>query len=147
MIAFVWAGATAFLPAVELLEGPFRAEVAWLVAERALFIFSITLPFDIRDMERDRHSSIWTIPLAIGVEQTRRLAYVTLLAFAVCVGLHYGVASAFPTVPLWASAAVTLGFLTRAGRAEHDEMYYVGWLDGMIVLQWALVVGWALIPG
>lgn len=148
LIAFVWAGATAFLPAAAALEDPFRADVAWLVGERALFIFAITLPFDIRDMDRDRHSAIWTIPLAIGVERTRRLSYLVVAAFAVCVALHYGVGWSTPTLPLWASAAVAAGLLTRAGREDHDEMYYVGWLDGMISLQWAFVAIWATcLPG
>ena len=143
LITIVWSGATAFLPAVELFDDPFRPDVAWLIAERALFIFAITLPFDIRDMERDRQSSIWTIPLAIGVDRTRQLALVTMAAFAGCVALHYGLEVSAPTVPLLASAAVTTALLWRAGREKHGEMYYVGWLDGMMIVQWALVAGWA----
>ncbi|MFB6352267.1 MAG: UbiA family prenyltransferase [Bradymonadaceae bacterium] len=148
LISFVWAGATALLPAVEVLDDPLTPEVAWLIAERALFIFAITLPFDIRDMDRDRHSAIWTIPLAVGPDRTRRLAYLAVAAFGVCVGLHYGLDWQSPALPLWGSATVTTALLSRAGRENHDEMYYVGWLDGMIPLQWAFVAGWATcLPG
>lgn len=138
LIAFVWTGATAFLPAVELYDDPFRPAVAALCLERALFVFAITLPFDIRDMARDRAAGIWTIPLMIGRSRTRTLALTLLGTFALCVVLHYGVALASPTLPLVSSAALTGWLLWRADR-QHAELYYVGKLDGMMALQAALV--------
>lgn len=138
LIAFVWTGATAFLPAVEIYDDPFRPEVAALCLERALFIFAITLPFDIRDMTRDRAAEIWTIPLVFGRARTRLLALVILGAFILSVVLHYGVSPTSPTLPLAVSAAITGWLLWRADR-PHDELYYVGKLDGMMALQSALV--------
>ncbi len=138
LIAFVWTGATAFLPAVEIYDDPFRPAVAALCLERALFVFAITLPFDIRDMTRDRTADIWTIPLMIGRSRTRTLALAALGVFALCVVLHYGVSLTSSTLPLAISAAVTGWLLWRADR-QHDELYYVGKLDGMMALQAALV--------
>jgi 4-hydroxybenzoate polyprenyltransferase len=142
LIMFVWAGATGFLPAVEVFDDPFRPAVAAVVAERAVFIFAITLPFDIRDMARDRASEIQTIPLAIGVERTRRLSIACIGLFAAGCALHYGVGLASHGPPLLASAAITAWLLRRAA-PDLGELYYVGKLDGMIALQWLLVAGWA----
>ena len=146
VISIVWAGATAFLPAVEVFDNPFRLEVAALVAERGIFVFAIALPFDIRDMERDRASEIWTIPLALGVDRTRQMAYGATGLFALVCLLHYGVSIEGYAVPLLVSSAVTLALLAGARRGR-SEYYYLGHLDGMMALQWALVAGWAYLWG
>lgn len=141
VITFVWAGATAFLPAVQQLDDPLTPTVFTTVLERALFIFALTLPFDLRDMERDRASEIRTIPLVLGADRTRHLALGLMVLFALLAVLHRGMGFQSPGLPLVISAAVTLALLTRA-TPDRSELYYVGALDGMITLQWLLVAGW-----
>ncbi len=143
-ITAVWTGATALLPAVDLFDDPFRPEVALLCLERALFVFAITLPFDIRDVARDRAAGIRTIPHMIGVTGTRRLSLVVLAGFAVCILWHYGTAPEGFAAPLLVSAAITAGLLA-GGEETSREMYYVGHLDGMMALQGALVALWTLL--
>ena len=137
LIAVVWAGATGWLPAIETLEDPWNARVAQMVGARALFIVGITLPFDIRDMDRDARSGIATIPLWLGVDWTRRIAVGCIVAF--------GFVSASQT-PLVVSAVVTAGVVFAADRGR-GELYYVAGLDGMMALQWVLVAGWPLFTG
>lgn len=141
VITVVWAGATALLPALQTGRPLGSPTVVGTIAERALFIFALTLPFDIRDMERDRASDIRTIPLAIGPSRTKRLALACTVLFAALVLVHRELAVASAAPPLLVSAALTFGLLTRASR-DRPELYYVGLLDGMIPLQWALVAGW-----
>jgi 4-hydroxybenzoate polyprenyltransferase len=132
LIAVVWAGATGLLPAIETLENPWGGEVAWMVGARVLFIAGITLPFDIRDMERDARSGIATIPIWLGVEWTRRLALLCIAGFGL-LSMHQPA--------LVASAVVTALVVLRADEGR-GELYYVAGLDGMMLLQWALVAGW-----
>lgn len=141
LIVVVWAGATAFLPALEALETPFQPAVGGLVAERALFIFAITLPFDVRDLERDRAGDVRTIPMLIGVEWTRRLALASMALFAGLAAILHGPSVEGAAIPLVASAAVTACFLGQSYR-NRDEMFYVGILDGMIALQWGVCLAW-----
>jgi len=141
VITAVWAGATALLPALQTDLSPESPAVLLTVAERAVFIFALTLPFDIRDMERDRASEIWTIPLAIGPKATRYLALACIVLFAAIVLAHRQLAAGSTSIPLLVSAAVTCLLLTRASR-DRSELYFVGALDGMILLQWALVASW-----
>lgn len=137
LIAVVWAGATGWLPAIETLEDPWNARVAQMVGARALFIAGITLPFDIRDMDRDARSGIATIPLWLGVDWTRRIAVGCIVAFGLVNATH---------TPLVVSAVVTSGVVLAADRGR-GELYYVAGLDGMMALQWALVAGWPLFTG
>lgn len=141
LIVVVWAGATAVLPALESLETPFRPDVAGIVAERALFIFAITLPFDVRDLERDRAGDVRTIPMTIGVEWTRRLALASVATFAGLAVVLHGPSADGAAIPLVTSAAVTACFLGQSYR-KRDEMFYVGILDGMIALQWGVCIVW-----
>lgn len=146
VITLVWAGATAFLPALQVSGELVSTTVVFTVVERAIFIFALTLPFDIRDMERDRASDIRTIPLAIGPDRTRTLALVCIGAFALIAVGHRGFGPGSAAIPLVASAAVTAVLLWVA-TTERTELYYVGALDGMIALQWIFVVGWTALVG
>lgn len=138
LISFVWAGATAFLPAARALESPWNQQVGWVVLERAIFIFAITLPFDIRDMKRDRASDIKTVPLLIGVGPTRWLAVALMGIFAALALWNYGWGWEGPGPALLVSAVLTAGILTQAG-PQRGEFYHVGLLDGMMAVQWLLV--------
>lgn len=139
LIAVVWAVATGLLPAIETLEAPWSSGVVegvvQMVGARALFIAGITLPFDIRDMERDARSGIATVPLWLGVDWTRRIAVGCIVAFGLLNASH---------TPLVVSAVVTAGVVLAADRGR-GELYYVAGLDGMMALQWALVAGWPLL--
>jgi len=142
LIAAVWAGATALLPALQIGASITDSVVVLTVAERGLFIFALTLPFDIRDMERDRASEIRTIPLMIGAQRTRTLALVCTAGFALLAVAHRGLTVDSAALPCAVSAGVTFTLLW-AESSDRPELYYVGALDGMIALQWALVAGWS----
>ncbi|MEO1714584.1 MAG: hypothetical protein AAFU60_14730, partial [Bacteroidota bacterium] len=64
LVAGVWSWLTVIVPAWELGLG---ANIpAWvLFFERSLFVFSITIPFDIRDLQVDQHTQVQTIPARI----------------------------------------------------------------------------------
>jgi 4-hydroxybenzoate polyprenyltransferase len=144
LIAIVWAGATALLPAIVSLGEVAPWEIAVVTIERALYVFALTIPFDIRDLERDRAADIQTLPMYLGVESARRLAVGTMVLFALVSGWHYGWSWESWTPPIVVSALIT-GVALVAERREYGELYYVGVLDGMMLLQWACVAVWSMI--
>ncbi len=77
IIAFVWAAVAAFLP-WQNLENLLQVEVFWLFIQYFLFVVSITLPFELRDLHYDK-LALGTIPQKIGVYKTKLLGVVSLM--------------------------------------------------------------------
>ncbi len=68
LIAGVWSYVTVILPVLETgghLEGT-SFHLIGVFLERSLFIFIITLPFDLRDWKLDAHHAVKTIPTVLG---------------------------------------------------------------------------------
>ena len=102
----------------------------WMLLEKFLFIFAITIPFDIRDLRVDRHTQVRTLPALLGIRRSRWLA----LALLVLSTLVYLGGS-----PVWSGGLLLANGLTatliwRAGR-ETEDAYFTGFLDGTMVLQ------------
>ncbi|MFT5164965.1 MAG: 4-hydroxybenzoate polyprenyltransferase [Saprospiraceae bacterium] len=135
LIAFVWAWVTVVLPAVAS-GSVWSWSLLLMFLERALFVFAITLPFDIRDLKVDGHTEVSTIPAVIGVDKTRSLAlgllglglvlifingYLGFYAFDVLVGLMI--------------SFISTGFLIRLSSVERHDYFYSGLMDGTMVFQ------------
>ena len=108
----MWSYVTVFLPAMELgLALDLRLFMIFI--ERSLFIFAITLPFDIRDMEIEKANGVKTIPAMIGAQNSIYLGMGILLIW---VGVNFflyepylafllGVVGFFTTMPFPLSLA------------------------------------------
>lgn len=139
LIAGVWAWVTVVLPALSLdLE---RNIPLWIMfGERLCFVFAITLPFDIRDLQVDAHARVRTLPALLGPAATRRLAAVALLLMLCLSFLNYRL-EAYSTgvfLALLLSAALAWPLIYFSGRMKHDY-YFSGLLDGLMVVQFAAV--------
>lgn len=140
LIAFVWAWLTVFLPAKEI-HLDFNLAVYFMCAERFFFIFAITLPFDIRDLKIDLHTQVKTIPSRIGIRATQRLSAVLLLGTIAFAGLNWRLNAYDNAVLFLLSLSVLISFLLIyfSPKAKNDY-YFSGLLDGMMILQFALVL-------
>lgn len=129
-VALVWATVTVSLPLVgstSLLSTTHLA--VWF--ERFVFIFIITLPFDLRDVPFDRRDGLRTLAAELGPRPTVRLA---LLG---CVLLLVVPPVVFPELFSWSEQAFYLlvaPFLWRAD-VERNDSFYVGWIDGLMLLR------------
>lgn len=141
LIALVWASVTVVLPALAAGFDIFGADTVLAFVERTIFIFAITLPFDVRDLERDRQTGIRTLPMSLGAARTRWLAVGLMVVFVAIVVAHYGLAVDGAAVPLVVSGLLTAVALWFADEVR-GAMYYVGGLDGMMLVQGLLVVGY-----
>ena len=133
VIATVWAAVTVVLPALNAGQSVLSADVLMLIAERFVYIFAITLPFDVRDVRRDQSSGITTIPMVLGVKRTRTLSLVSMAAFAGICLVHYGLAPGASGLAMVGFAVLT-AFLLGWSSPERKELYYVGLLDGTMFL-------------
>ncbi len=140
LIAIVWAWVTVRLPFVEAGQATFTLAQAMMVLERALFIFAITLPFDIRDLVVDQYSKVKTIPSMLGIKRSLYLAYASLgLACLLSLGqVHYTMAYHWGLIISYISTA----FLIRFSQAEQHDYYYTGLVDGTMIFQllWILLM-------
>ena len=139
LIALVWAWVTVMLPALEL--NLFYEKNIWLMAmERVLFVFSITLPFDIRDLKVDAHSDVKTIPTVIGIKRTKQLAALILfVTFLISIFLFWeNFYSENVLLGLTLSYLSTLYFIFKSDKIKHDY-FFTGVIDGTMILQFLLI--------
>ncbi len=133
LIAYVWAAIGSWLPAL-MLQLPFADAVQLFIAQM-LFITAITLPFDIRDYWRDEQRELLTIPVLIGIRQTRWLSIALVVLHTVLMELWFTVTVA-ATVLL---CAITVLLLYKA-HYKRPYWYYTGLVDGLILLQCLLLL-------
>jgi 4-hydroxybenzoate polyprenyltransferase len=140
MIAIAWSWITVWLPASELhLSGQLPV---WIMAfERALFIFAITIPFDIRDLEVDAFNKVKTLPAVLGIRNARWLAQAALLLSLSLVALNTFTSAYSLYTGFALSVSIFLaGLLVYfSGRIKHDY-YYTGLVDGSMFFQAAGVI-------
>lgn len=135
VVAVVWTGATAVLPVLDTVEWPWPGTAWGLMVERFFFILALTLPFDVRDLDQDRNSGLATVPMWLGVRGTRMLALGALgVSGLAAVGFRSPVGALAVVGALLPTAWLIAGVTERRG-----ELYYVGALDGMMLLQWGLL--------
>jgi hypothetical protein len=110
LISLVWSTSTILLPIVQSAKIFDTIDVITMLTERFLFVFAITIPFDIRDMEVDRTDRLMTIPLLIGEKKSLLISYFLLLLFFLISLFHYQ-NSEFIILALGISAASTFIFI------------------------------------
>ncbi|MEM6698020.1 MAG: UbiA family prenyltransferase [Bacteroidota bacterium] len=139
LVAIVWAWVGVILPALQMGRG-LDADIWWMVAERAFFIFAITLPFDIRDLKIDEHASVQTIPAKIGVARSKILAFSMLAAMLVCVRQNLSLGT-YTNMNGWALliSAISTGVLIFFSDRKMHDYYFTALLDGTITFQFILI--------
>ena len=139
IIAIVWAGMTAILPAVELL-GWHQVETphTWMLAtERAIFILAITIPFDIRDLVNDAKKDVQTLPSVLTWQWAVVLSVFLIGAFICLLTLRLGLDGRFMGYAVSSIiAAVGLAFATP----NRSDMYCSFWIEGTMLLQFFAVL-------
>ena len=140
LVAGSFAWVSVILPAVA--SGVVGQWFVWIMAaERALFIFALTLPFDIRDLHIDAPAAVKTLPQVLGMWGAVRLGYALLcLVGVLAFGLFWVDFYAATTLAaLLISYAITAYFIGLSPRRQHDY-FFTGLLDGLMLLQATLVM-------
>lgn len=135
LIAIVWSYVTVLLPFLEY-EITIGIRELGILLERILFIFVITLPFDLRDWEIDKKNQVRTIPATIGVKNTLRLAAFMLIIWALLIFQLY----TFPIALGLLVSGISTGILVYYSPKQEHDYYFTALMDGTMILQYGLVV-------
>ncbi len=133
LIALAWTFLTGSIPLIEHhipLSG-----LLILGIERIFFFIAITLPFDVRDMEIDKRQKVLTLPHLLGRPGSFYLSEVLVIAayiidlIATC---YFDLNGHLSLGLTYLTGAVLLWHVHRSN--EVNELYYAGWIDGLIML-------------
>lgn len=134
MVAGVWAWITVVLPATAYSISHSYGIVLTFI-ERFLFVFAITIPFDIRDLAVDGQGQVRTIPARLGIKKSKILSGICLLTAAGCAVLCWQLF--YYSIPILIASLITylISFgLIHATEPNRDDYFFTGWLDGTMIL-------------
>jgi hypothetical protein len=132
LISLCWVGATVLLPISSV-----QSEHVWLfAAAQFLFIFGITIPFDIRDLKTDSHGK-FTLAQFTGI---RIAKMISILLLATAIGLYFLMPISILKIAALSFPLLVAAPLCLKAHPLKPELYYTGLLDGIMILQGILVL-------
>jgi 4-hydroxybenzoate polyprenyltransferase len=135
MIAFVWSAVTVLLPVIQSETTYDWMHISLMILERCFFIFAITIPFDIRDLEADTRAGLKTLPVIYGHKKAIFLANAATFVFMGLSSAHYLAYDMPMQIPACLlSGLVTLACLNNK-KLQASDIYHYGVLDGCISIQ------------
>lgn len=139
IFALTWSAMTILLPLAYMEYRTTTTHVVLMMLERFLFIFAITLAFDVRDMLEDYKSGIRTIPIIYGKQKAQLYSIVALSAATVIGFLHYIQRQDYSIAIAVIVSLLTTLICMNFKRIKRSSVYYHGILDGTILLQGILL--------
>jgi len=139
LISLVWTAATIFIVILNDSKSFNTRHLLLLSIERFLFIFAITIPFDIRDTADDIRAGIRTIPIIYGPERAMQISNIAMIsALIIAIGHYLTTNMMFIALAFFVSVASTL-FFTNSKQLKLLPFYYHVILDSCIVLHGILI--------
>jgi 4-hydroxybenzoate polyprenyltransferase len=143
LITLVWTLSCVLLPVLEAqdmhLTDINMRDTTILIAKRFLFIGALTIPFDIRDLFYDKQTGLKTIPVAWGEKNAYLFCQILLAGYLV---LLFMFRNRGFNIEYFALAVTTIltGWLIFKSKWEKNEYYYFLYMDGVLILQYVVVV-------
>lgn len=148
LITVVWVASCVLLPVLEA-QGRHLTDISMrdtviLAAKRFLFIGALTVPFDIRDLFQDRQTGLKTIPVVWGERKAYLFCQVLLAGYILLLFMfrHNGFNADFFALTL---TALLTGWLIFKSTWEKNEYYYFFYLDGVLILQYVIVLAFSML--
>lgn len=148
LIGLTWALSVVLLPIFEA-ENIHRitvsdSDILLLTAKRFLFITAMAIPFDIRDLFQDRKLGLKTVPVVFGEKNAYLLCQILLAGYLVLLLLFRN--HGFDTNFFALTITILLGgWLISRSKFEKNEYYYFFYVDGVLILQYVLMLIFGLI--
>jgi 4-hydroxybenzoate polyprenyltransferase len=140
LISAVWSISTILLPIIQSEKTFDKTNILLMLFERALFVFAITLPFDIRDMDSDKKVGLNTIPLLIGEKKSIQVTILALLLFVILCLVHYSKTPLAYILPALLISAVSTFISITNKKIKKLTFYHYGVLDGSMFFQGLMVI-------
>jgi 4-hydroxybenzoate polyprenyltransferase len=143
LITLVWTMSCVLFPILEVLHrytnDVSMRDTTIMIAKRFLFIGALTVPFDIRDLFQDKRHGLKTIPVAWGEKNAYLFCQVLLAGYIVLLFIFRK--NGFNT-DFWALTAtvVLTGWLIFKSAWKKDEYYYFFFMDGVLILQYVILM-------
>ncbi len=143
LIALVWA-TLSFIPTLGN-QISFKVK-ALLFLQNYLYIFALTIPFDIRDCEYEKFKGLKTIPSVIGKRKSILLSLLLLSGSVLIAFLlidNYGSINFIALVTGYLLAMIAIA----NSHNKTGDYYFTGLLDGMTIVIFILILAYKLIGG
>lgn len=148
MITVVWVLSCVILPIFEAEKWQgihlLATDECILIAKRCLFIFALTIPFDMRDLFQDQKLGLKTIPVMLGEKRAYLFCQVLLAGYIVLQFMLMGHGFNRDFFAL-SGVAILTGWLIFKSEWEKDEYYYFFYMDGVLILQYVALLAFKLI--
>jgi 4-hydroxybenzoate polyprenyltransferase len=140
LISLVWSLSTILLPIIKSEAAYDKVHIMSMLLERFLFVFAITIPFDIRDMEIDIKEQLKTIPVVMGTKRSLIIANSLLVVFTIICLFHYKSTSLIWLNVAFVLSVVSTFYFLNSKKIQAIHFYHYGILDGTLLLQGILVL-------
>lgn len=133
LISFVWMAVTYTIRAIEVNED--SGKILRLSIDRFLFIFAITIPFDIRDRKSDLLSGTKTLVTSFGINTSKMLSYFALSVASLILlySLFFDQLSKSYFIAAVMTYIISIPLIQTADE-EKKDVFYLGILDGLMLL-------------
>ncbi len=139
IISLVWVLSTQLLLILEN-DIAFSQNIILHLLARFLFVFAITIPFDIRDLKYDAED-LKTIPIIFGVSKAKSIAIFSLIIamiIAVFQLLQHGLNSANLLALILAYFLAVI--LIKKSIVNSSEMYFSFWIESLSIFYYLFLV-------
>lgn len=139
-IALIWVIVCVFIPllfeASEFKGLSNFGKSEWLyIASQFCFISALCIPFDIRDAEKDKEEGTKSIPVVLGLQQSKVIAIILLLIYLV-LAFFIDIKSLVGIRGMVFLVSVTAVYFSNPNRHRY---YFIFLVEGIIVLQTVLL--------
>lgn len=135
LVAGAWTALSTTIPVQSMALDP-DIKLLTFSAERFLLIFGITLPFDIRDIAKDKLAGVKTLPMLLGIGESKILALSCLSGAGLLALFHFhvGLFDSGLLISEVLSLSLASGLILLS-QADKHPWFFTGLLDGIMVLQ------------
>jgi len=138
LIALVWTIVTILIPILANEINP--AQSSLLITNRFFFIFSLAIPFDIRDIEQDKKSNTQTYVVKWNSETAKIIAIISLFIYLVCVYIDNNLIFNIK-LSLYFSGLVAFIMILLSSK-DRTKLFFKYGVDGVLLLP--ILIYWML---
>ncbi len=135
LIAICWAVITCTIPYFEIIISACDTSLTYhtiilTTIERAMFIFAITIPFDIRDREIDKSINVFTLATRFDDRSLKRISWLALIIASIISILLYS-RNGYTSIIFTYFITAYLIYLSNEQRSDY---FFTGIIDGCMLL-------------
>ncbi len=136
IVAIIWLVSCVIVPIIE--NQIFTFNMIWYIVSQLLFITSLCIIFDVKDMAFDASFNIKTYPILFGINKTKLIVYVLVVLSVVS---NYIFVIENESVLIINSLFLLISLLTIYFiKPTTSLMYYFIYVDGLLILQYLTIL-------